>query len=137
MIKFVSDLWLVSEFLRVLWFPPPWYNWNIVESGVKHHNPNPLFWHILYDGRCHVMWQCQLHRIDNYIFNILNKTLHCIYIVHIFTGLSSCYFYYFTTGICVQNSTLQMIYWQYMNNLRTKETEKHHVLDTDFVSFEV
>jgi len=21
---------------------PPWYNWNIVESGVKHHNPNPL-----------------------------------------------------------------------------------------------
>ena len=20
---------------------PPRYNWNIVESGVKHHNPNP------------------------------------------------------------------------------------------------
>ena len=19
----------------------PWYNWNIVESGIKHHNPNP------------------------------------------------------------------------------------------------
>ena len=19
----------------------PWYNWHIVESGVKHHNPNP------------------------------------------------------------------------------------------------
>ena len=22
-IKFVSDLWQVSDFLRVLWFPPP------------------------------------------------------------------------------------------------------------------
>ena len=36
-------MWQVSGFL---WFLPPinWlprYNWNIVESGVKHHNPNP------------------------------------------------------------------------------------------------
>jgi hypothetical protein len=23
-----------------LWFPPPLDNWNIVESGVKHYNPN-------------------------------------------------------------------------------------------------
>jgi hypothetical protein len=23
----------------------PQYNWNIVESGIKHHNPNP-FWHL-------------------------------------------------------------------------------------------
>ena len=43
-IKFVSDLRQVGGFLQ---FPPPinwqpWYNWNIVESGVKHHNPNPL-----------------------------------------------------------------------------------------------
>jgi hypothetical protein len=22
------------------WLIPPWYNWHIVESGVKHHNPN-------------------------------------------------------------------------------------------------
>jgi hypothetical protein len=29
-----------SVFLQVLRFPPQ-YNWNIVESGVKHHNPNP------------------------------------------------------------------------------------------------
>ena len=28
-------------FLRVLCFPPPWYNWNIVENGVKHHKLNP------------------------------------------------------------------------------------------------
>ena len=44
-IKFVSDLWQVCGFLRVLQFPPPTkltprYNWNIVESGVKHHQAN-------------------------------------------------------------------------------------------------
>ena len=37
-IKFVSDLRQVAGFLRVFWFTPPRYNWNIVESGVKHHN---------------------------------------------------------------------------------------------------
>ena len=35
---------------RYTW--PPWYNWNIVESGVKHHNPNHLFfclkWNVIY-----------------------------------------------------------------------------------------
>ena len=36
-IKFVSDLRQVGGFLQVLRFPPPRYNWNIVESGVKHH----------------------------------------------------------------------------------------------------
>jgi hypothetical protein len=45
-IMFVSDLRQVSGFLRVLRFHPPkqkWparYNWNIVESGVKHHQTN-------------------------------------------------------------------------------------------------
>jgi hypothetical protein len=48
-IKFVSDLWQVGGFLQVLRFPPPIklsamiYNWNIVESGVKHHKTSPLF----------------------------------------------------------------------------------------------
>jgi len=23
-----------------LYFTPPWYNWNIVESGIKHHQTN-------------------------------------------------------------------------------------------------
>jgi len=45
-IKFVSDMrqLQVSGFLQILWFPLPWYNWNINESGVKHHNlyPNPI-----------------------------------------------------------------------------------------------
>jgi hypothetical protein len=39
-IKFVTDLRHVGGLLRVLRFPPPInlprYNWNIVESGVKH-----------------------------------------------------------------------------------------------------
>jgi hypothetical protein len=35
-----------SGFFRVLWFPPQikltaMKYWNIVESGIKHHNPNP------------------------------------------------------------------------------------------------
>jgi hypothetical protein len=44
-IKFVSDLRQVSRFLRILRFPHqykwlPRYSWNIVESRVKHNNPN-------------------------------------------------------------------------------------------------
>jgi hypothetical protein len=38
-ITFVSDLRRVGGYLRVLRFPPR-YNWNIVESGAKHHKPN-------------------------------------------------------------------------------------------------
>jgi len=44
--KFISDLQKVDGFPRVFRFPPsipPRYNWNIVESGVKHHNPLTLF----------------------------------------------------------------------------------------------
>ena len=44
-IKFVSVLWQVGGFLRVLRFPPTikltaMYDWNIVGSGVKHHKTN-------------------------------------------------------------------------------------------------
>ena len=35
-IKFVSDLWQVVGFLQI------WYRWNIVKSGVSHHNHNPF-----------------------------------------------------------------------------------------------
>ena len=42
-IKFAKGLRQVGHFLWVLWFSPsiklPRYNWNIVESGVKHHKP--------------------------------------------------------------------------------------------------
>ena len=46
-IKFVSDLRQVCDFIRVLRFPPqknwlPRYNWNIVESGITHHKLNSV-----------------------------------------------------------------------------------------------
>jgi hypothetical protein len=46
-IKFISDLQQVGDFLRIFRFSPPinWlsrYNWNIVESCVKYHSPNPI-----------------------------------------------------------------------------------------------
>jgi len=49
-IKLVSDLRQVGGFLGVLWFPlsliwQPRCNWNIVESDIKHHNPNPCSGH--------------------------------------------------------------------------------------------
>ena len=40
-IKFVSDLRQVSGFLSLLGFLHQ-YNWNIVESGIKHYKPNPF-----------------------------------------------------------------------------------------------
>ena len=42
-IKFVSHIRQVGDFLWVLRFPPPIkrYKWNIVESYVQHNNPNP------------------------------------------------------------------------------------------------
>ena len=48
-IKFVGDLWQVGGLLRVLRFPPPikltaTINWNIVESGVKHHKTKANLW---------------------------------------------------------------------------------------------
>jgi hypothetical protein len=41
-IKLISDLRQVGGFLRVLQFPPQiqLIIWNIVESGVKHQDPN-------------------------------------------------------------------------------------------------
>ena len=49
--EILSDLRKVGGFLRVLLFRhqynwPTRYNWNIVESGVKYHNPNPSPLHV-------------------------------------------------------------------------------------------
>jgi len=67
-IMFVSDLWQGSDFFWELWFPPPInltarYNWNIVESGIKHHNPN-LF--ILLDQ--YNICSCARHEQSSMIF---------------------------------------------------------------------
>ena len=69
-IKFVSDLRQLGGFLRVLWFPPPTrqprYSWNIVESGIKHHNPSPisLFWLHVYT--CLILYR---HNIGKAVLN--------------------------------------------------------------------
>ena len=47
-IKFIYYLRQFVGFLQLLRFPPPinrspWYNWNIVEIGVKHLYPNPKY----------------------------------------------------------------------------------------------
>jgi hypothetical protein len=46
-VKSITDLRQGFGFLRAFQLPPPInmtarYNWNIVESGVKHYNPYPL-----------------------------------------------------------------------------------------------
>jgi hypothetical protein len=38
---FICDTIVVNH--CILRFEPPQYNWNIVESGVKHHNPSISF----------------------------------------------------------------------------------------------
>ena len=54
-IKFVSDLWQVRTLLRF----PLRYNWNIVESGVRHHKQQPSILNAWYQNVC-----CQ--EIDQY-----------------------------------------------------------------------
>jgi hypothetical protein len=67
-IKFVSDLRQVSSFLRVLRFPPPinWpsqYIWNIIESGVNEHKPNP--WKVAVDqSTYYFLWKRLIHAIN-------------------------------------------------------------------------
>ena len=80
-IKFFKDLRQVGGFLRILRFPPPIklprYNWNIVECGVKHHNPtllqfvmdrHKIFTSVVMISRCslfqmcNTIWMCE--RLD-------------------------------------------------------------------------
>ena len=70
-IKFVSDLRQVSGFLWVLLFPPPiklWppqYNWNVVESGIKHHQTktNQIEFEIHVSDICH-FWVMSLNYVQ-------------------------------------------------------------------------
>ena len=55
--------WLVAG----RWFPqpknwPPWYSWNIVESGIKHHNPNTIILHVQYN-----LSKQTLHNLKSFI----------------------------------------------------------------------
>jgi hypothetical protein len=62
-IMFVSDLWQVGGFSgflhQLIW--PPQYNWNIVESGVKHHIPKHN--HILHKSvpMCPSLFNAMMH----------------------------------------------------------------------------
>jgi len=44
----ILDLWSEADILKHSAnhdpFRPPWYIWNIVESGFKHHKPKPLLY---------------------------------------------------------------------------------------------
>ena len=67
MIKFDIDLRQVLVFYRDSWFPPPiklttWYNGNIVESDVKHHNPIPFILRLMvfndiFNNISFIFWQ--------------------------------------------------------------------------------
>jgi hypothetical protein len=52
---------------------PPRYNWNIVESDIKHHNPNPppvTVWNQTH-WKCHFHWFIKKHPIrKSYPINI-------------------------------------------------------------------
>ena len=86
-IKFVSFLWQVGSFLQEFcflhqWKWPPQYNWNIVESGVRHHKakPNPV-WHnegeflsfMLWNPRWPTLYFC-IRWYWNYITRLLVRS---------------------------------------------------------------
>jgi hypothetical protein len=86
-IKFVSDLWKVGGFLLVHRFPSPiklslvtttiYGNWNIVECGVKHHNPNTG---IYYKVNCFIPSKPPI--MNMFVLTILSGVffLVCLYI---------------------------------------------------------
>ena len=114
LIKFISDLRQVGGFLRVLWLLhqynwPPRYNWNIVESGVKHHKPEikqtrlyGIFHSILL--RCSYIWSkykliCLAYGLDNWLlvvtyirlcFNYHSLVCVMIELIYDFFSLLAC-----------------------------------------------
>jgi hypothetical protein len=71
-IKFVSNVRQFGGFLRVLRFPPPiklapWYNWTIVESGVKQHNPPT---HSIFRKWLTIFMRCSY-------FEVVDTTIRC------------------------------------------------------------
>jgi hypothetical protein len=91
----------------------PRYNWNIVESGIKHHNHNPLLGHCLSSRRKHldifqtfVTWSClPLDSIK--IFRSLNLNLHVL-IVMVNLNIYFAYFHFVLVSLCVFNQTNQI-----------------------------
>ena len=70
----LSDLWQVGGFLHQQnWLPQ--YNWNIVESGVKHHKPKPLSKICLYRNHILVSVYLKKSMIHNMYRLILDEGL--------------------------------------------------------------
>ena len=126
--KFVSDWRQVGFFLRVLRFPPSinWpsrYNWNIGESGVKHHNPSANHLSIwshrwcnayhgtLNSGRSCVLRSSQIKDYEiwarvrvmvfNAIFNIISTRTYITQPCIVFQQ----YFSYIVKYVCVASSS--------------------------------
>ena len=72
-IKFVSNLWQVNGFLRVLCFPPR-YSWIIVKSDIKHHKPTqPLLnfvWKLTHLNALKGNNSCKSYNFRNKIRNV-------------------------------------------------------------------
>ena len=67
-----------SGFLHQLEWPPR-YNWNIVESGIKHHNPNPN--HVYFVRVVYLTTPLNLNyhdRFENIYYCIQLLTLHIV-----------------------------------------------------------
>jgi hypothetical protein len=52
---------------------PPWYTWNIVESGVKHHNPNP---YTAVHHNIHITWCCCLLTVALWVSLVVFSGVH-------------------------------------------------------------
>ena len=53
---------LFDHYYLTIYFPPR-YNWNIIESGVKHHNSNPNY----------LFASCKMYFIEKFFFSFLEK----------------------------------------------------------------
>jgi hypothetical protein len=93
-----SNLWQLGSFLQVLRFPPSInlplrYNRNIVESGVKHHNPKfpiiigNLCWFNLYKQNTCLLWTKKLVPM-----RFCLDRFHCIFSQSMFI-LLNCFVY--------------------------------------------
>ena len=87
-IKFVSELMQVCDFLWVFQFPPPTnslpvYSWNSVESGDKHHNP-------------YYLYKCKMYMPNTSIILLFNLLILCV--IHDVPGES-----YSKTMLCALN----------------------------------
>ena len=66
----------LTSLVRLLWNQPPRYNWNIVESGIKHHNPivKPLI--LQFENMLYVFF---LTHFNGYALIGINRCCVCVW----------------------------------------------------------